>query len=744
LRPYRHPFPGAFFILIFLPAIILMQSPAAYPFDSHNLGGQIIDSETGHPVAGAEIRLAGRSELVLSDNNGYFIIPRLPAGDFTLHITADAYERFSTEVSIVDGPDLELGIRLKPLVFDMPGLLVNGKRYNRRMGDASRIGSVEITPAEAVQFDHVGEIARRLPGVFIRDEGPGGAKTISINGCDPDRVNVVFDGILLNPGSGKAVDLREIPIASIAKIEIYSGRGATGGIMVLVPRCPFGSVKDVGNSGVTGETNGDNYFVDGAVESYGTNDFKTGAELRTTNIGLNCYFENFYTAGDFEYTDKYGKEVKRINNKREYGNCFAKINLPSLRNTEVSFQYYSARKGSPGPLLQIDSTAVIKTKKCTGRIGHIIPVGGVRSLKINISGMILKDRFSSTGGFFRQDVESRESRYTASISLDNAYVRLGIGNFDYKLSSEFSYEDFRSDDLRGGAGDIGLKARRKAEFEGDLSKNIRILSKLSPLELMAGIGGKVNLTSGYHPHYDHHWSIESSVINYFTITAGLFGGGSFRLPDYYSLFFKEDIYAVGDPDLKPERGHSVGWRINVSRSGAMYLSAEYACTRNTIDDIIVWKQRFDGKYAPDNVDRAELTTSSFNVTIGSHDDPVTVRFQHNRYRPINKSDFRLHRDKYLLFRPLYTADLVMEFGTKVTRLLVELRAVGKRYIRPENTLYLDPYMVTDVRITHKFSINKLKCSLRAGIENLGDEEYQIIERYPSPGRTFTFGFNISI
>ncbi|MCP4634210.1 MAG: TonB-dependent receptor [candidate division Zixibacteria bacterium] len=719
-----HPLPGVFFIHFTIIIIsVIFSFEAVIALDSHNLVGVIVDAETGIPVVNAEINLMVFGKSFNSDSRGRFLIPEIENGDYEVSISAEGYFEHNEFIKIKDGPDIEFVFRLNPRVIVMSGSKVSSKKYRWTSHSGTLIASKEISVVDAAENDDLSEIIKDFPGVFIRQGGQGNAKTISINGCDPQRVNIILDGILLNPGSGKVVDLSEIPLTAINLIELYSGRGGVGGTVSITTK----SVHSQNNA-----------FVDNNFGSFKSNRFKSGFDANYNHCGISCSIEKYFSNGDFKYLDNSGKTLNRRNNKNRSEGYYTKIMLPLSSSPEMTFHYYTTQKGSPGPLLQIDSTANIRSRKLLAGIRQTKNLSPDCSLKLGFNSYYLIDNYLSLDGFSKYDIETYESRYTAAAGI----------SFNKDLSIDFEtkyeYEDFKTDDLRGTSRNIDLKIRRRLTITSSSLSSMEISRDNLPIRINTNLSGTVCITNDYNPYYSYDGSVESVFDKHITSTLGLFGGHSFRYPDYYSLFFKEDIYALGNPDLIPEEGTFYGGRINISLPTYYPLSTGLSYTINNIDNIIVWKQRFDGKYLPDNLDKAELTTTSFNAAIGASNKPFYLKFQHDKYKPLNKSEFHLHKNKYLLFRPLYTAYLNVDFGSRNTRVLIDHRWIGRRYIRLENTVWLEAYQISSVSLKQRFSFRKIDFSIRFGIDNIGNEYYEIIERYPSPGRNYNAGINLII
>ncbi len=722
----RHPRPGVFFIhAITFAAVLGVCQGVAYSLDSHNIRGTVIDAESGRDIVNAEVRLTGSNIAANSDSHGYFVLANIPSGSYEIKSSADGYHPATETIAVGDGHDREITFQMKPLLYMLPEQKVTAHRVPSRIRNGSLIAEIEISPEQARRNGDISDIIQELPGVFVRESGAGGEKLVSINGCDPARVEVIFDGVELNSGSGKAVDLNEIPASALRKVELYSNGGGIGGTIMLSSE----RISNIAKS---------EFVFDEAVKSFGTQKLRAEAELRPDLASIDLYADYSRSDGNFSYMDQFGEEQTRVNNNRYSQNYFVKAELPWEDSPEISFQYFHSEKGSPGPLLQVDSTASIENRKMLANMRYSRELSSSLSMELSGNGALIRDNYSSTAAYIKYDTEARERKWQTRLLVRNN------DPFFMELEAEYAYDEFESENRRTGEYDIMPVLRRSLELSLLNGIERRFWESSLPGQISLQFGGKLHLISRREPFRTYNWDATISASKFVSLSAAVYGGTTYKLPDYYSLFFKENIYALGNPELKPERGSLTGLRFRVYNDRLVPVSAGYTYTRNEIEDIIVWKQRFDGKYMPANFEKAVLKTGSFDISIGSSTHPFQIKFQHNRYRPINKSSLRLYQDKYLLFRPLHTADLSIDFGSDKIRFRIAHQWVGKRYIRMENTGYLDPYQVTSMGINYIFGIKKLQFTLRGGIENLNDEYYEIVERYPSPGRSYSFGINLSI
>src|SRR5690606_13698751 len=86
--------------------------------------------------------------------------------------------------------------------------------------DGTRLGRARIARLGART---AGDAVREVPGGLLREDGVGGAQTISIRGSGTDAVLVLVDGVPINDPVTGVADLSTIPAAIIESVTVRVG-----------------------------------------------------------------------------------------------------------------------------------------------------------------------------------------------------------------------------------------------------------------------------------------------------------------------------------------------------------------------------------------------------------------------------------------------------------------------------------------------------------------------------------------
>jgi hypothetical protein len=212
-------------------------SGAARPGHSPRILGRVVERETGAPIEGARITLAGASPGQISDGRGRFEMENPTPGPQTLAVTVLGREPLTALVEVPAEGTLEVDIRLAVEPVEMTPILVTATprdSYLEAMGfyqrrDEGRSGT-QITRQALLDRNprNLGDILAVVPGIrvlpgalgsfqvrmrrAIRLTGDGG------QGCVPA---LFVDDVRSEPGW-----LQDLDPVRVEALEIYSGANA--------------------------------------------------------------------------------------------------------------------------------------------------------------------------------------------------------------------------------------------------------------------------------------------------------------------------------------------------------------------------------------------------------------------------------------------------------------------------------------------------------------------------------------
>jgi outer membrane receptor for ferrienterochelin and colicins len=128
----------------------------------------------------------------------------------------------------------------------LPEIVVTGTRTEYAAEDAPvPVQIVTRAQIDATSAVNVAEALDRIPGLYVRrnEEFRLGASTIRMQGADANKVAILLDGRRFRGGVDGVVDLRDIPVENIERIEVIRGPAsslygsdAMGGVINVITR----------------------------------------------------------------------------------------------------------------------------------------------------------------------------------------------------------------------------------------------------------------------------------------------------------------------------------------------------------------------------------------------------------------------------------------------------------------------------------------------------------------------------
>ncbi|GAB5536682.1 MAG: TonB-dependent receptor [Rubricoccaceae bacterium] len=152
------------------------------------VAGTVVEAETNRPLVGVNILLQETSRGAISDSEGRFEVPDVPAGAYTLRATSVGFSPLTQSIQVVGGQTTTLALAL---TFDEQGLgevTVEGRGRDLvgRAGSASE-GLVGQEQLEIRPLLRVGEVLETVPGVIVtQHSGAGKANQFFLRGFNLD------------------------------------------------------------------------------------------------------------------------------------------------------------------------------------------------------------------------------------------------------------------------------------------------------------------------------------------------------------------------------------------------------------------------------------------------------------------------------------------------------------------------------------------------------------------------------
>ena len=457
----------------------------------------------------------------------------------------------------------------------------------------------------------IGELMANDPGIDWRTQGDSGgaAQTIHIRGMSGNATQVFINGVNINSPSLGLAEVGRLPVNNIANIEVVKGSGsllygtgAMGGTINIFTKRPTHETVDfkVEGGGGTNQTyhlgienglfisNDFGYYFTANYDE--TDGFRSNSDLDHKDVSLNLVVDK----GEKFDLSLYGQYLDR-----EFGR-------PGVKPPDGTASYYvdgvAAYSSESASLLDRggdeDGLLVLTANSRPNDILNITLLGNISSMEnYNYLRYILQD-FSEFPVVIDTlpGLESWTTNTVYEIEGDVDIIFSDRG--DLLIGAEYIHYDWenKSVDLDGS----GAKDESTWKTINENLHSTGIYGELhyqlfSPLKVLAGLRYEDN--SGFGTETLPRFGLVATPRQ--NTVLKLSSGKHFRAPTPNDLYWPEDPYSKGNPDLQPETGwHSdITWEQSL-KDDRIFFSISYF--NWSIDDKIQWEADSEGVFSPVN------------------------------------------------------------------------------------------------------------------------------------------------
>lgn len=709
---------SAVFIVIFSNHSLFAQSEI-------KIAGKVIDGVSGAPVSGAAVSMADYGKSTVTDINGEFRFNDLPSGNYYLKASRIGYMPLGAVELIVNRySTASITIELTPVPLEVQGQVVSSERPPPFL--VTRQGNITVVEVNGDGSASIDELPLQLPEIEIVESGP--RKFLRIRGADLNATEIKLNGRTVNSVLSSRGDISAIPFGAVSRIEIttggnYDSRGLAGSVNFIT------------------SPNSENQIISaraekGSFDREGYSARVSGIEFLKTVLSLDS--ENLFDRGDFSFTDPRDSTQLRENNyyhdRKLFGVLRHRYGKSSLR---FSARFFRRSSGSPGPIFQVTPQAhsimnegelMLEISRDIGSYNRISLTSGITNRDIEYNSPRTLYNFIAYNSAFRESSRDIEARYQYK------------GSLDLDFAGVLRYESLEGEDLIRPDASFGLHSRTTNSVQGGITYR---------LPQFGGIRNISAATFGYRREGGDGGDFDAPSITFrsgFDIFANpgfdISYSRSRRLPDMTDLFWKEDVFAAPNPDLRPEisDGYEIG--ADLEFKGVLPTKSRAVRHNRDYEDLIIWRRWAGDKFKPVNLSKAKIGGWEFSLESIPFSGPVTIFWTGSFNKPLNKESEINHYDKYLTFRPIGTQSAGIQFALNGFEIKLTGRHIGARYQTEENTKSLPPVDLVDMRLEYSRSLGKIGITTGFDILNMGDKHYQILDRQPERPREYRLNLKL--
>jgi iron complex outermembrane receptor protein len=630
---------------------------------------------------------------------------------------------------------------------------------------APRVGDVERIKASPISTDIIDtadipggmntltEVLDRRVGLRTRKFGGlGSYSSLSIRGSDPGQVAFFRDGIPINDPRSGEVNLENLPLDNLERIEIYRGFtparfgiAGIGGAVNLVTR----KSKD--------------YAVNTASATYGS--FNTARvslsrSQKIKNFDYLLYFSRASSDGDFSFINDRGTSEITGDDRRD-----------RRRNNDHESYWATVKGGYTGEALSLSvmNDFFYKEQGVAGANNN--DIAGMRLETItNIAAITLRvKKISSTPlaaeancfySLSRDDYENPRREYlglSSTLSRKGQYDNAGVNLLwelalpracqNITLLTAYRYETYRSREKSAYTLYEARWSPRQERHHAALTLEDEIVVLDDRLRIMPqfryeywgqffsharGMSTAQSSSPGEYHHFSGQLGLKYFIRDELYIKAG--AGNAFRTPTFTELF-GDGGYISGNASLKAEQSVNIdagaGYVLEKKISVLDRISLEYAFFCSLVSDRIIMLNNSPHTMKAQNIDDAEITGHELSLTMGLFGH-LDLGCSYTAMRALDKGKIPYYRGKYLPHRPVHEVSFFTGARSRYFACKYELSYIGANFRDRYNSapLYLRQ------RLIHCINLQILPCrelTLSLDVKNMDNNGLRDLEGYPLPG-----------
>ncbi len=582
---------------------ILSHSIAAASAPSGALHGIVTLGEDHALVQGVNVFIPSLRLHAATTKNGSFTISSIPEGVYIVEVSFIGYKRRQMpEVRITAGQTTELSVNLEASPFQLNDVVVTGSFQTHMLKNTPVVTEIiSQQDMAATGSSDLGDIMRMQTGIEI-GTSISQTQSVRLQGLSKNQVLVLVDGERVTGKVDDAIDLGQIPVNIIDRIEIVKGplssiygSDALGGVVNIITK-DAQSASEL-HGAMTGGSNGrQDYELSSGMSFPRLLGDNTSLKV-LANLGWNKYF-------GVEY-DKTKHFMEIPENDRKNANLKTSFNVGGSVTLDLKADYYKDR---------------LEWK--AGTDGYYLFTDFASNEKVSFSG-VANVFFSPTTSAKITATTSRNDHGSSEqnqfgYQLRNNMAREALQNYRLQLSTTPYEASMITVGYEGGiesatSGRIATGHREFVNHVGYIEDEWRF----SPFTLT--VGGRWSNNSVYGSFFAPRVSGMYRFNDNMTLRASY--GRGYRSPSILELFIDYDNAGVGylvkgNPDLQPESSHGFNAGFDYNRDDLVWfrVNAYY----NTVDNLISYYlvSQKPNVYSYHNITHA--TTSGVDVDIDLH------------------------------------------------------------------------------------------------------------------------------
>ena len=577
-----------------------------------------------------------------------------------------------------------------------------------------------ITEEEIEQagLSSLSELLQKQSGIEISNlGGPGKVSSINIRGTSSTHSIILLDGMRIGASTSGMTAIENLPLSQIEKIEIVRGPASSlygqdgiGGVIQIFTkkgREGFHPYLNIGygryqtkqlNAGISGGNKTTSY----ALNIAGTN-----------TDGFSAFVPDSSKASNTQNLDKDKYKNRSISSTLSYNlNKDYKIDLQYFLTTGRNMFDNRFANSSPDQNYRDKSKQEVYAMKTTGQINKLWE----SSIKIGKSTDLYSAQQHYNMDTFVYDPDVVDLYETTQYQMTwQNNIKLNKGSL--VMLYDFLQEKIDTTDLY----DKTKRTNNGFVLGYNIEYNQNTLQTSLRKDLNSQYNNETTGNIGYAYQINPQWKISSSF------------GTAFVAPSFNHLYSSVDSWALGNPDLKPEKSKNIEGSIKYQDNSKSFSLTAY---QNAIKDFIIYEAIAENSRTnTQNLNEAKI--QGVTLTGDQSFEHIQLKGSLTAESPKNKDT-----NKYLPRRAKLYGNLSINYYIQEWIFGIEQIGSGSRYDDKANNNKIEGYMITN--LIANFALNE-KTTINFRLDNAFDKAYALAYEgsqssstgyiYQTPGRS---------
>ena len=690
------------------------------------------------------------SSFVKADNPKLYVkrINLIPLSAVTAQQTAGTSSVVTVDIPTIYEADATDTVKMQHL----PEVEVVATRRTPVTKQASPLQIIDSKNIIRLGVQELSEAVRRFSGVTVKDYGGiGGIKTVSVRSLGAQHTVVSYDGVSVSDAQSGQADISRFTLDNVDMISLSMGQSddifqtariyaSAGALNIKTSKPQF---PDDRKNRLSVKMKGGSFGFVNPVLSYGR---KINNRWSTS-----VYADYMRADSKYPFTLVNGSiktREERINSDigtfRMEGNLYGDLGSKG-GSIETKLYSFHSERGLPGSVnfynkktterLWNDNSFIQVLYK--NNINKQFTIRGVA--KYSYAYSRYKDVNDLYAAGFQEDRNTQHEYYSSAGVLYGP-----VNSLSFSLTTDYIYATLTNNFLNA------AQPQRKTSLTAFATQYKN--SSITATGSLLGTYISDEVKNGAHPadrkRFSPALAFSWQPFNNNPLRIRASYKDIFRVPTFTDLYYLR----MGNTNLKSEKANQLN--IGLTWSGSIgeiirYFSFSADGYYNKVKDKIValptlyiWRMLNMGEVDIKGLDINISTESSLGEKINM---VVSGNYTFQYAIDVTNPEAKNYKDQ-IPYTPRHAGNGSVTFETPWVNVTYLLTTVGDRYVLPQNTNEnkVDGYMEQGISLNRTIELRDISLRIQGEVLNLANKQYDVIQYYPMPGRSWRLSVIVNL